>query len=74
MLVELRSLFGLLCTDEAMPGATDRDCSSALLDAEVLRAATEKVPSLDLANDTKPEQKPSYAPEPSPGMGPGMRR
>ena len=68
MLVKLRSLFGLACLDEAMPGGTERDCATALVEAPVLRTAMERAPVMDIANKPGPEQKPDLKPEPAPSV------
>lgn len=72
----LRSLFGLTCVDEAMPGGTDKDCAAALESAECLRSAMEKAPALEIAAEKKYDNKPAPgpAPDPNPAPGPGFRR
>jgi hypothetical protein len=71
MLVELRSLFGLLCAGEPLPEGSERECSAALADAPALSAALERAPSIDLVSGERLEQKPDYKPEPAPGPAPG---
>ena len=74
MALILRSLFGLSCVGEAMPGASDPECAAAIVEAEPLRAALEKAPSLDLAHadayEHRPRPEPAFQPAPAPAPGP----
>lgn len=73
MAVALSPLVGTSCNDEAMPPGTDMDCSSALFDAEPLRAAMERTP-MALVADESYENRPSFDPGATPSMGMGPRR
>lgn len=74
MALILHPLFGLSCFDEAMPGGQDPDCQAAMLDAEPLRAAMEKMPAP--TREATLDNTPDYVPEPAPAAGPafGPRR
>lgn len=68
MPVQLRPLFGLTCTGEAMPPGSDAEMAAALREAGPLLSAIERPPAPAIGQDRGPEQRP---PAPEPDFAPG---